>query len=577
MIRKILNSRYLAFVLLLIGAALYKYQYRPVRNTLGLHAEMWAEAVTNYFNCAHFVKGFGCYLVTDAGYLAFLPRIYSQIIEAIQVPLPMIAQVQQATALVTLILCCCSVALKRFEPLYGSTSSRTLLAILFLCHTDYELHTFINASYYLIIPAASLLAVAVVDKKYSVKDGLLSGFFVSLAILSKGVLVCLIPMVALAVVFFARQKRWRDIFILSIPVIFASALQIKTMIASQTTLEASLINRNAPLVDVVWTTLATFVHGALVMIMKSWNDNFSNIALSVVVLITGLGLAFYLGIYAKKFVSRKSDLSFARSTAFWMLFGGALGAQFVAISGSFFFPALGFPDYRSFPKVGRTWFIQVSLLLLTLWSVMGPIKISSIRMNRREKLKPYLLPFVFLLLGFSGAPFILNQSELRRETREKYFSNWKAFAPQLDDGYACAPLNPYPWFFGQNCRILNQTYDQAAYQDNLRPGESISFVFPESLNANKIRYVGFFVSGLGRSDQTPFILSISNGSDPGLRLEKESLPRNKSPYIYFLIEETEMPRLAGATLSLRNKEGREFTVGVPDLAVASSSALWFGR
>ncbi|RYZ79733.1 MAG: hypothetical protein EOP04_27215, partial [Proteobacteria bacterium] len=222
------------FMLTYIALAISKWQYAPIRYTHGLRAEFWAEGGTKYFSCAHYTKSLECFLQTDAGYLAFLPRTLSLTIEFLEIPLIHWPLAQQISVIVIMLACLSCVSLKAFEPFLGSAFSRFLLAVVMGWYLEYDLHSFSNLSYFLIIPASLMLAYLIVEPKIKWPLAFGVGLFVSLAILSKGILVGLVPMVALVVVFNLWTMRWPIALGLLVPVIASSALQISTLLASRT-------------------------------------------------------------------------------------------------------------------------------------------------------------------------------------------------------------------------------------------------------------------------------------------------------------------------------------------------------
>ena len=565
-----LDRRNWLFFLTLLCLAVVKFQFMPIRHSLGLQAEMWAEAAIRYFDCAHFRGGFHCYLETDAGYLAFLPRFLAQVIEAFAVIPTAVPIYQQALAFLVILLCCASVTLERFSPIYGAGWSRLLLALVLSNHLDYELHNFINVSYYLVIPAASCLALIAMSDRVTAVFALVTAFIVSLAILSKGVLITLLPMTLLCVGYLVWRRRIGTALALSIPVISAACLQLSTMLHSVQSHAVTVVNADAPLASLIWTAVATMSQGVVVLFTGfgafDWTRNlvlgFS--AASSLVLLILLGATGYHLV----FKNRSSSKAINFFVFFGLFFGGALGAHVIAVRGSLGIRVFPFESFETFHLMGRPWFVQATLVVCLTW-----VFVNEYLQNVGPRLvRLGSLPAVALLFLAFGHPFSYRPDTYKVDpTKYMGFSNWRQFSRYFSDDSVCAPLNPYPWFYGRNCQMLNAPPALGDFASNLSRMSEMHIRVPEDLQRGKLKFLGLYI--LDRAKGDAFKLEVMS---QGEIKEIPSLPFGSSLFVFFPIGDLPALNSKDVELKLRKINHESFVIGVPDPKDMRRSMIWIG-
>lgn len=552
------------FAFTVIILAIYKYQYKPVRYSLGFKAEMWAEGATNYFDCVDQVKDFiSCLMKTDAGYLAFLPRIYSQIISIFNSSYGSIIVYQQILGITTVIFCSASVTSKVFEKLYGQFPLRLILALILSTHFDYELHTFINASYYLIIPASSLLVLHVIQKELKLSLSLIAGSVISLTILSKGIFVCLLPMTLFVILTMAIRRLWKNICILAIPTFAAGLLQIHTMFQSYTQSRIFNGNQGAPVLNLLWTSFSTFLDGFISIFYPTSAILKNGYIVAFVLLLVLIWIWKFFQILKIFIKSPRSDnIQVHINFVALLLFGGALSAHIISVSATA--TVVSWMENPRFPFSGRQWFVQAIILLLVSWHLLQ-------RLNFHRKKAQYsiLISTVFMILRF-GSPFKWD----RNKTVEDYwdgvsFSNWKEFAKHFEPKTKCAPINPYPWFYGQNCEPAGILPPFEVFQSNLRTTNELVFSVSELSTKEKMLLVGFFIKNNDPKEQF-YLELIENDLTVG---KIQSVRRNNGPFVFFALPQGII--FSAQKMLIRSKENLPFKVALTDGHTPESAALWF--
>jgi len=554
------------FTCIILGVL--KYQQPAVRYTLGKKAEIWAEAATNYFLCAHYEPALSCYSKTDAGYLAIFPRILSNLIEfATQNP-QVLPKIQQGFAILAIILCCASVALSSFSKIFGPSWARFLLAVLLSFHFDYELHTFINASYYLSIPASALLLGVISNQEKKPSVLFLTALVVSLATLSKGILICLFPMCFFAASFLAVKRRIKCALILLTPVTFATVLQLVTMLASVRNSGVFPINANSSIYSLAWTSFSTFIDLIINLPLNRWlsSQPIQNI---LVFLIFSAALGFVWRCSNTEHKNCKPNLTRERLeflVQILLLMAGAFTAHLIVVKATF--RVFDFGEYVSFPSYSRVAVTQSFLLLLFYW-----VLLNYLLKGAGRPIRIVVTVFTFGLFSLIGAPF--RYQDTRNSTDQWYissFSNWSEFSKYFTSEVACAPINPYPWFFGRNCRPLKDLPEFGKFKENLIKIERFAFSVPKDLVEKDIRFVGFFIEN--NLNSRILNLNIKLRGKDGVVVQ--SLKRNGGPFVFFPFANLNVKTNEVVELILNNPFGTSIILGVPDPQNVEGSAIWLG-
>lgn len=125
--------------------------------TLTYAPEIWAESATNYFITPFNVGFWKSFLTLDYGYLPLWPRTIASFSYLFSVSSKSTTFIYQIFSFLFICFSTSYIALKNNASFIKSDVLRFFLSILFSLLLDYELHTFINFSYWGLIPVSFYL------------------------------------------------------------------------------------------------------------------------------------------------------------------------------------------------------------------------------------------------------------------------------------------------------------------------------------------------------------------------------------------------------------------------------------
>lgn len=240
-----------AYALFAVAALFYPLHQLLTRGDLLLGGSMWAEMATNYFLNAQADSLRVQLLATDAGYIPLPQRILALVGHELGVPPAAVPYLYTGAAVVLGALLLASICLPSFRPVVASDGVRFVLAITLMLVPDFETRTFINFTYFGVVPAAALTALALVQRDREVPRW---AWFVPLFLLSKpGVLAVLPAMLLVAVV---SRPRFRRVAIASAVMGMVQVVQIvRSALSGSSLLQASEETALSKLLSAVLYTL----------------------------------------------------------------------------------------------------------------------------------------------------------------------------------------------------------------------------------------------------------------------------------------------------------------------------------
>ena len=429
-------------LLCILGVNLFLYP------TSFFKAEMWAEAGTNYFYHAHYSGFIQNLIQDDYGYLPWLPRLISNMVEQLHVPLRYLPQVYQGISIIFVSLCCALPALPFFRFVVASDFLRFLLAFSLALNFDYDLHMYINMTYYAAVPLTLFLffpdqIAEALQRKRRVWSVAL-GLFGLLIMASKALFIVMAPLFAILWLRAVWQKNRVQITLTTLTLLGA-VIQVLGIAyhAMHKVLPTEHLPLRTLLKSTLFNTVGLFYYAAIGNLLRT------DLAVpAALFLVSTLLLLVYSAFYTYK----KQD----GRRLWWLicaLVTAVLSSAMVTLNSfSISMPhrlALDF-DYMS----KRAWFIAVvPVYFFVAWQFLIWLQRKTENKTQFKKLTlQFLAVAVFVA---SNGPFHESQ---RRDVGwpEVGYSQWATFAPLMAESpdHYCVPLNPFLWTLNHNCEVL---------------------------------------------------------------------------------------------------------------------------
>ena len=227
-----INS-YLPFFVALVVVMLIKAFTMAGMGSLFLKAQMWAETATNFYYHARYGSFWENLKQIDYIYLPLLPRLWALFSRCFHFPSEWLPYYFQIFGLVVIAGCCASIFLPVFRPLFPRKWERIILITGVLFLRDYELHTFINASYFLTIPMTCFFLRLNQDQELpmDLKTYGLGILIVSIGILSKIIFLAFVPVCLYFGFHFVNRQKWVKLLGVLI-LLLCSAVQFYVVLSS---------------------------------------------------------------------------------------------------------------------------------------------------------------------------------------------------------------------------------------------------------------------------------------------------------------------------------------------------------
>jgi hypothetical protein len=461
--------------------------------TLTIKPEVWAEAGTNFYYHARYSSLWDNLWATDSGYLPWLQRIIA--VAAVRIGFDGAAYpyaIQWAGQILSA-LSASLLVLPVFHRVIPSTLVRLLLALHVGLYPNYELHTFINFSYFGIFFVTFVLLSAA--NPLSTRAALLLTLGLLVVLPSKPYFLAFAPCFA----FFSLlgwYKRSRPQLIVGVGGLLALLLQYGVMSLhkaqfggiSTRTLESITF-----LSDLMYYQCYSLLRAVVVDDHVALKDG------GAATLNCGLFLTLGILVLLRlKSLWTQDRTALIFPAACLMVSSAAMALNLLAID------LFGGESWLRLPRFlpkNRALFFSENALLLGVCALLTSHRSHS-------KLMIGLLSSV---IGYGV--IIAATSELKDFYSSDHlaYSRWKTYHTMAKDDFACVPINPFPWMIQKNCqylspalefgRPLSKAYERIVLRDLTgRAGEAVILralvVPPATVNQGRgIRVTAFGADG----------------------------------------------------------------------------------
>lgn len=264
--------------------------------SLTSRAEFWAESGSNFFCNARNPLNFGSLIATDAGYLAFVPRIAALFaVKGLGAAYWAPWIFQQLTFIYIGI--CGSILIWGSREFFGNVWLRLWLALILVTHWSFGMYVFNNMSYYGVVFAA---VIPLLPRQTLGKYFLFFCITLPIVLLNKPYFIAFFPVYAALILVYSVQRNWRlaSIFVCSC---LALLFQVMTTLANKGTFHTEAV---AP------SEISTSLISGLIFFFHAFGDVFFGKILADVnfwtrVVSIAIILAFVIFCLARAFTQHK--------------------------------------------------------------------------------------------------------------------------------------------------------------------------------------------------------------------------------------------------------------------------------
>jgi hypothetical protein len=472
-----------------LAALFYPVHQLLTRGELLLSGSMWAEMGTNYYATAQDPSLLQRLFATDAGYIPLPQRLIAFAGGTLGLPPDTVPYLYTGSALVLGALLIATVCLPVFRPVVASDGMRFLLAIVLMLVPDYETRTFINFTYFTVVPAVALTALAAVRRDREVPAW---AWILPLSMLSKpGVLAVLPAMVLVAVV---SRSRFRRITVVAVIAGLVQAAQLALSSSSGSSLlQASDQSALSKLVTALKYTLG--FTGRLVLGPGTTLSTYPWLFAGVAVLVLSVAAALFL-----------------RSRATPLVFIGLSLVLFTMLVDSFTFSAAFTRDMAllSYPAFDRRFVVAVIGALFVVTGLVAMVVESPRTAALTEHLGRFraapsrvasvvgtaVLAIWLFVAGWTDYAAMINRPF---GVPVANISQWQQMSPVLSSGepVVCVPLDPFSWVYGRHCDVLTEKVIPFYYAwtttDSTAGGAGLDVPVPREVRESELASLGVMV------------------------------------------------------------------------------------
>jgi hypothetical protein len=433
-----------AFALFAVAALAYPVHQLLTRGQLLLSGEMWAEMATNYYATAQNPSLLERLFAPDAGYIPLPQRLIALAGSTLGLQPDAVPHLYSWAALLLAAVLIASVCLPVFRPVIASDGLRFALALALVLFPDYETRTFINVTYFAVVPLVMVTALAAVRRSDEVPAW---AWALPVFVLSKPGVLAVLP--AMLLVSLVSRPRFRRIALVSAVLGAVQAVRLAVSSSSGTSLlqqsdESALTKAAAGIKYALGFTGRLLVGPGTTLGTYAW-------------MFTGMGalIAFAVAAY------------YLRSRATPLVGIGLSLILFTMLVNTFTFSAVFGQDMAmlAYPGFDRRFVVAVIGALFVVAGLIAML-IESPRLappSGRIGRLPWprvtavsttaLFGFWFLAAGWVpyasavNRPFGVPIGDV---------SQWQQMSSVLASGepVVCVPLDPFSWVYGRDCQLL---------------------------------------------------------------------------------------------------------------------------
>ena len=433
-----------AYVLFVLAALFLPLHQLLTRTEQLLGGSMWAEMATNYFLNAQSDSLIVQLFATDAGYIPLPQRIIAAVGNELGLAPAAIPYLYTGSAVVFGALLIASVCLPAFRPVISSDGIRFVLAITLMLIPDFETRTFINFTYFAVVPAAALTALAAVQRDRDVPGW---AWVLPVFMLSKpGVLAALPAMLLVATI---SRPRFRRVTLVAAIFGAVQVVQLaRSALAGSSLVQPSDQNAVSKLFSAIKYTL-----GFLGRLLLGPGTVLGPVAL------ISAGLVFLVLCVA--------GALFLRSRATPLVGAGLALLFFTMIVDAFTFPAAFSPNMAMLGTGGfdRRLVVAVIGALMVMAGLIAMVVESPCtagltrRFDHRTAARSSRVIGTGLLAAWVLAGGWLQYAAMINQPFGVPIGNvsqWQRMSPVMSSAepVVCVPLDPFSWVGGRNCTSL---------------------------------------------------------------------------------------------------------------------------
>jgi hypothetical protein len=432
---------------LLFGASVAFYPaYQLLTHGRTLLSSMWAEMGTNYYPAATSDSLATALFATDVGYIPFPQRLIGLLGHAVGISPAAFPYYFTASALLLSALLIGSVCLPAFRPVIASDGLRFLLAIALMLLPDFETRSFINFTYFGIVVAGFVTALALVSRDRPVPAW---SWLIPLLMVSKPQLLTVLP--AMIVVGILSRGRFRRIVLASVA---AATVQAVRLALSANSGGTPLQHSDETAVTKLYAGVK-YALGVIGRMLLGPAQNAGSWTWMVLGLVVVMSVAVAMVLL--------------RSRPFGLVVVGLLLVFFSMLVNAFTFSALFTRldmTVLSVSVLGRHFIVAIVGMLFVVTGVLaGILESPRVRGAVRLPRVPWAATRGLATVGIAAfVVWVVATDWLAYAVRINqplglpvaHVSQWTQRASELSAGepIVCIPLDPFGWEYGRNCEVL---------------------------------------------------------------------------------------------------------------------------
>lgn len=434
-----------AYAFFVVAALFYVLHQFLTRGGYLLSGSMWAEMATNYYVKAQSDSVLDQLFATDAGYIPLPQRIIAMAGHELGMTPGAVPYLYTGTAVVLGAVLIATVCLPAFRPVVSSDGLRLVLALTLMLAPDFETRTFINVTYFAVVPLVAVTALAAVQRDSDVPGW---AWVLPLFMLSKPAVLAALP--AMLLVALISRPRFRLIALVSAVVGAVQVVQLfRSALAGGTPLQASDESALSKLIAAVKYTLG--FAGRLVLAPSTTLGPGALMLAGGVFLLLCLAGAVFLRSRASALVGVGVALLFFTMLVDAFTFAAAFGRDMAMLA------TPGF-DRR---LVGAVVGVLMALTGLVAMVAESPRTAALVRRFRpagapraTRLVATAVLAAWVLAVGWVPYAVSVNQP---LAVQYGNASQWQRMSPVMAgaEPVVCIPLNPYGWVGGRGCVPLS--------------------------------------------------------------------------------------------------------------------------